>query len=91
MDKKTFTIGILTITALLLFLAQFMPLAQTAVASDSVRDRDWQIVSTSGTQGGDAIYIADARTGLVAVYTWDAGDHAIKLRAVKPIASAILQ
>lgn len=91
MDKKTFVIGVLSITALLLFLAQFMPLAQTASASDSVRDRDWQIVTTPGAQGSDSIYIADARSGLVAVYSWDANEHAIKLRAVRPIASAILQ
>jgi hypothetical protein len=91
MDKKTFVIGMLTITALLLFLAQFMPLAQTAVANDSVRDRDWQIVTTPGSQGSDAIYIANSRSGLVAVYTWDANDRTIKLRAVRPIASAILQ
>jgi hypothetical protein len=89
MDKKTFLIGVLSITALLLFLAQFMPLAQTAVAADSARDRDWQVVTTTGTQGGDAIYIAD-RSGQVAVYTWDPGDRVVKLRAVKPI-NSILQ
>lgn len=91
MDKKTFAIGVLSITGLLLFLAQFMPLTQPALAADSARDRDWQVVTARQGQGGDALYIADNRTGLVAVYSWDANARTLKLRAVRSINDAILR
>jgi hypothetical protein len=90
MDRKTYAIGILTLTALILFVAQFLPV-RTAVANDSVGDRDYQLVTVQTTQGGDALYIFQRRTGVVAVFNWDAADHRIKLRAVRNVQDAVLQ
>ena len=92
MDKKTFSIGILSITALILFLAQFIPLhGSVASAADSIRDRDYQIVTARVAQGGEALYVVDNRTGLMAVFTWDPTSRALQLRAVRPVVDAFNQ
>ena len=53
MDRKTFGIGILTITAVVLFVAQFLPVRE-ARANDAVGDRDYQLVTSRGLKGGAA-------------------------------------
>ena len=90
MDRKTFAIGILSITAVVLFIGQFLPV-RPAMANDSVGDRDYQLVTVHTQQGGDALYIFQRRSGLVAVFNWDANDRRIKLRGVRNVADAILQ
>jgi len=90
MDRKTFAIGILSITAVILFIGQFLPV-RPAMANDSVGDRDYQLVTTHTQQGGDALYIIQRRSGLVAVFNWDASDRRIKLRGTRNVADAILQ
>ena len=89
MDRKTFAIGILSVTAVMLFIGQFLPV-RTAVAGDSVGDRDYQITTSRTQQGGDALYIFQRRTGVVAVFSWDPGDRRVKLRAVRSVQDAIL-
>src|SRR5205823_9920425 len=90
MDRKTFAIGILTLTAVILFIGQFLPV-RTAIAGDSVGDRDYQIVTARTQQGGDALYIFQRRSGMVAVFNWDANERRIKLRAVRSVQDAVLQ
>jgi hypothetical protein len=90
MDRKTFTIGILTVTAVLLFIAQFMPV-RVAQANDAVIDRDYQLVTAHSIKGGDTLYVFQRRSGLVAVFNWDTTDRRIKLRAVRSVNDAILQ
>ena len=89
MDRKTFAIGILTLTAVILFIGQFLPV-RTALANDSVGDRDYQLVTARTQQGGDALYIFQRRSGIVAVFNWDPNDRRIKLRAVRSVQDAIL-
>ena len=89
MDRKTYAIGILSITAVVLFIAQFMPV-RTAMADDSVSDRNYTVVSSRGSQGGESLYIFNRGTGVVAVFTWDANDRRVKFRARKSIDEAIL-
>ena len=68
MDRKTFAIGVLSVMAVILFIAQFMPV-QTAEAAFSIRDRDYSVVTAKIQQGGEGLYVVDNRSGLVAVYT----------------------
>jgi hypothetical protein len=89
MDRKIFGIGVLTITAVLLFVAQFLPL-RTARA-DAIKDRDYTLVTSRITQGGEGLYIVENRTGMMAVFTWDAASRTVKVRAVRPIADAFAQ
>lgn len=89
MDRKTFAIGILSVTAAILFIGQFLPV-RTAIAGDSVGDRDYQMVTARTQQGGEALYIFQRRTGVVAVFNWDPTDRRIKLRALRSVQDAIL-
>jgi hypothetical protein len=89
MDKKTFGIGVLSITGLLLLIACLMP-AKTAEAAFAVKDRDYQIIVSQG-QGSDAIYVVDNRTGLMAVFTYDNRGRVLRPRQVRPVADAFVQ
>ena len=90
MDRKTFAIGVLTVTAVLLFIAQFMPV-RPALAGDTVADRDYSMVTTRSVKGGEGLFVFQRRGGVVAVFAWDAVDRRIKLRAVRSVNDAILQ
>jgi hypothetical protein len=87
MDSKSYTIGILCVTAAVLLVAQFVPV-QPALAGTAVRERDYSVVTTKSTAGGDAVYIADSRTNMIAVFTWDAGRRMVVVRDARPITDA---
>jgi len=70
MDKKTFTIGTLSITALLLLLINLMPMPAPARA-DVIKDRDYQAVTAPIRQGGDGLFVIDNRTGKMGVFAYD--------------------
>ncbi len=89
-DRKTFAIGILTLTAVILFIGQFLPV-RTAIANDSIGDRDYQLVTVRTQQGGDALYVFQRRSGIVAVF--QLGIRTIagsKLRGVRSVQETIL-
>ncbi len=91
MDRKTFAIGILTLTAVILFIGQFLPVKVLAIANDSDwRSLDYQLVTVRTQQGGDALYVFQRRSGIVAVFSWDPNDRRIKLRGVRSVQDAIL-
>ncbi len=87
MDKKTFAIGVMCVTALLLAIANLMPLP-AAHADTAIKDRDWTVVTSRLTQGGDGLYVVDNRTGLMAVFAWDPAKRIIQARDVKPVVDA---
>jgi hypothetical protein len=84
MDKKTFAIGVLFVTAVILLVANSftVPTAQAY----SIKDRDYQLVTTAAVEGGDSLYVSDTRTGLVAVFGWDGASHKIVLKDRKNLA-----
>ena len=77
MDTKTFTIGVLSVIAAVLFAAQFLP-SQPAVAATSIKDRDYQMATARATQGGENLYVIDNGTGMLAVFTWDPNTRTLK-------------
>jgi len=87
MDSKSYAIGILFLTALVLLVAQFLPV-QPAVAAEAIRERDYSVVTTRSTAGGDSLYVADNRTGVIAVFTWDAGRRGVQIRDARLIGDA---
>ena len=87
MDKKTFGIGILSITATLLTIACLMP-ARPADAAFAVKDRDYQLITVQNQQGGDSLYVVDNRTGLMAVFAYDPNGGVLRPRAVRPVSDA---
>jgi len=87
-DKKTFAIGVLCITAAILFAANILNTARPAVAADSIKDRDYQAVTARMVQGGEGLYLVDNRTGQMAVFTYDVAAKTVQPKAVLPVTAA---
>jgi len=87
MDKKTFGIGILSITGALLFIACLLPTKQ-ADAAFAVKDRDYQLITVPGIGGGDTVYVVDNRTGLMAVLYFDTRARVLRPKIVRAVADA---
>ena len=88
MDKKTFGIGILSITATLLTLACLLVPTKKADAAFAVKDRDYQLLTVENVTGGDALYVVDNRTGLMAVFIYDPNGGVLRPRAVRAVSDA---
>jgi hypothetical protein len=90
MDRKTYAIGILFLSALALFLAIcFVP--NRADAQATVKERVYSVVTARVQQGGDALYIVDNETGLMAVFTYDPNSRSLRPRAVRNVVDAFAQ
>jgi len=88
MNSKTLAISTLTITALILFIAQFVPISPVATAATTIKDRDYSLATAISAQGGDIIYVTDNRTGLMAVFVWDGARRSLLPRAGYSLADA---
>lgn len=78
MDKKTFAIGILCVTMLILFVANML-VPPPAMGQVAVKDRDYQAVTARMARGGDALYLTDNRTGKIAVFVYNPQRKVIEL------------
>ena len=87
LDRKTFAIGVLSLSAVILFVANLMQPPQ-AVAQEVVKDRDYQAVTARSVKGGDALYLTYNRTGLMAVFVFDPNRRAVVVASVRPVATA---
>jgi hypothetical protein len=88
MDKKTFTLGILSLTAVLLFVANVIIPPREASANFAVKDRDYQVVTAAIQANDEALYILDNRSGMMACFSYNPGQKALTLRDLKPITNA---
>ncbi|HZZ43081.1 MAG TPA: hypothetical protein VFE58_09090 [Tepidisphaeraceae bacterium] len=88
MDQKTYSIGILSLTAVVLLVANFL-MTPRADATQGVvyPGRDYQVVSSPEQSGGDALYVLNNRTGMLAVFIYDAATHRMVPRVVTPISA----
>lgn len=90
MDKKVFAIGILSLMALVLIIANaFAP--QAAVGQVSIKERDYSVVTARVQSGGDGLYIVDNATGLMAVFTYNPSSRSLEARAVRNVTDAFQQ
>jgi len=87
LDKKTFIIGVLSLSAVILFVANLIQ-PPRAEAQMSIKDRDYQAVTARVTKGGEALYLTDNRTGKMAVFVYDPGRRAVTPVAAGAIANA---
>jgi hypothetical protein len=78
MDKKSFAIGILSVTATLLLVANYF-VPSSANASLTIKDRDFSMVTARTQRGGDALYLLDNRTGKVAIYSYDPSSKVVRV------------
>jgi hypothetical protein len=86
-DKKSFAVGVLSLTAVILFVGNLM-LPEPASAGVAIKERDYTAVTGRTTKGGEALYLTDNRTGLLGVFVYDPGRRALQAVAVKPVADA---
>jgi hypothetical protein len=70
MDKKHFTIAVLSLSAAVLLMANYFA-GQPAQAIMSIKDRDYSLVTAHSQNGGDALYVLDNRSGRVAIFSYD--------------------
>lgn len=86
-DKKSFAVGVLTLSAVILFATHFM-LPSPATAAVAIKERDYTAVTGRTTKGGEALYLTDNRTGMMGVFVYDPGKRAIVAVAVRPVSDA---
>src|SRR3954465_2874116 len=70
MDKRTFLIGVLSITAAVLLAANLIQ-PRMAEASLVVKDNEYTAVTARIAKGGEALYLLDNRRGRMAVLMYD--------------------
>jgi hypothetical protein len=87
MQNKNLAIGILSLSALTLGIANYF-LATPAQAEVAVKDRDYSLVTAATQTGADALYVLDSRTGQVAVLTYDPSTKTVKPRKVRSMMDA---
>lgn len=96
LDKKTFWIGILVLTAAVLLAAHVMQPTQTSILptalggsmQESVENRDYAMATATSADGGEVLYVLDKRSGVLGLFTWDAQNQRPQLVSAKPIAAA---
>lgn len=82
MNQKTFTIGVLSVTALILSIAQFLPV-QPAMAQNTIRDRNYSLVTARASNGGDVVYVIRNNTGQIASFVWDTSKRALVVSSIR--------
>lgn len=81
MDKKTFGIGMLSLSAMVMLMVVYFT-SSPAQALVSVRDNDYSMVTARGQQTGDSLYVLDNRSGRVAVFSYDPSARTIRPKYV---------
>jgi hypothetical protein len=89
MDKKTFGIGILSLSALVLIVVNCL-VPPKASGELSITGQGYSVVTAKVQNGGDGVYILDNRTGRIAIFTYDNGSRRLEPRQVRPLADAFM-
>ena len=71
LDKKTFVLGVLSLSAVILVVANVLAPRPAAATYNTIKDRDFQMQTANSVTGGDALYITDNSTGKMVVFVWD--------------------
>ncbi|MDB5293788.1 MAG: hypothetical protein JWL69_5029 [Phycisphaerales bacterium] len=87
MDKKTFAIGVLSLSAVILLAANFLA-PRGVIAADSIQDNDYSMQTARSIAGGDALFVTDKRTGMMAVFIFDPQKQALINTDVQPVQNA---
>lgn len=83
-DRKSFLIGILTLSAAILCIGH-LQVSSPAHAAESVMEDDYQLITARTTQGNDGLYVLDKRNNTVVLMTWDAAKKSIVPKDVKSL------
>ena len=86
-DKKTFAIGVLSLSSVVLVAANMLA-PRGVSAADSIKDNDYQLQTARMQQGGEALYVTDNRSGNMAVFAYNPNRKALEVIAVRPVMDA---
>jgi hypothetical protein len=84
-DKKAFTIGILSLSALILLVANLIAPRPTMASFVTEHDNDYIVVTAPSPKGGDVVYVTDKHTGKMAAVTFDTARRTLVLQDVQPV------
>ena len=87
LDKKTFTIGVLSLSAVVLTAANLLQ-PRVADAAFVVKDQDYTAVTARINKGGEALYILDNKTGNIVALNFEPGKGIVPLGTPKPLMDA---
>jgi len=90
MHQKTWTIGLLSLTATVMATALLVAPSSTEARTAGVvaRERDYTLMTAQTSGGGDAVYVMDNRRGVMAVLTYDNASRGLRLRGAAPVSRA---
>lgn len=90
MNRTSYALGILTLTATVMATALLIapPPSAAAPAGVVVRDRDYSMITAQLGAGGDGLYVMDHRRGVLAIFTFDNASRTLRLRAAAPLSRA---
>jgi hypothetical protein len=84
-DKKAFTIAVLSLSALILLVANLIAPRPAQATYETIQDNDYSVVTATSPKGGDAIYVTDKRSGKQAVFIFDPNRRTLVLQDVQPM------
>ena len=87
MDKKTFTIGVLSLSAVILFVANLL-MPPRAAANFTVKDRDYQMITAQIAANDEGLYVLDSRSGNMVLFTYNPNTKTLVPKDMKPIMNA---
>lgn len=85
MQKQNLGIAILSVTALVLLVANFL-IVPPAKADVTIKDRGYQMCTAVTQQGIDGLYVLNNQTGMISCYSYDATARRIVLRGSQQVA-----
>lgn len=83
-DRKSFMIGVLTLSAAILTIGH-LQITPVARAADTIMDDDFQLVTARVRKGDDGLYVLHKRKNLVALFTWDPAKKGVVVSDVKSL------
>jgi hypothetical protein len=88
MDRKSFSIGILSLTAVILFVATLFP-SKPARADFAVKDlRGIQMITVANQQGGDVLYVIEPQSGKVLILGYNPNTNDLRPLAMGDLNTA---
>jgi len=88
MTKKTYVVGILSLSAMMLFVANFLVPSNSSATDISMKDRDYSAVTAHEQTGDDALYVMDNRSGMMLVFTYDPTRKSMVMRDRRSVLTA---
>ena len=87
-DKKTFVLGILTLSAAILLVANILA-PRGAVAMTTIYDKEtYQLQTGRISNGGEALYVTDNRTGMMGVFIYDPNRRGVRMLTRRSVMDA---